>query len=168
MHNLIPLLQLHTDVDTRVSGIRAAHPDWPCSKGCDRCCRQLADVPRLTETEWTLLKQGLEMLDASRLQAIRRAVAALQDAAAPVVCPMLELESGACPVYVHRPVACRTYGFYVQRALGLYCADIESRVAGAELDDVVWGNHDVIDRRLEATGEARSLVEWFAQWPERD
>jgi len=115
-----------------------------------------------------VLKQGLEMLDASRLQAIRRAVAALQDAAAPVVCPMLDLESGACPVYVHRPVACRTYGFYVQRALGLYCADIESRVAGAELDDVVWGNHDVIDRRLEATGEARSLVEWFAQWPERD
>ncbi len=44
--------------------------------------------------------------------------------------------------YAQRPVACRTYGFYVQRELGLYCGDIEARVAGGELADVVWGNHD--------------------------
>jgi len=39
-----------------------------------------------------------------------------------------------------RPVACRTYGFCLQRDLGLYCRDIESRVAGL--------------------GEARPLAEW--------
>jgi hypothetical protein len=35
-------------------------------------------------------------------------------------------------------------------------------VAQGELDDVVWGNQDVIDRALSASGETRSLTEWFA------
>jgi Fe-S-cluster containining protein len=46
-------------------------------------------------------------------------------------------------VYTQRPVACRTYGFYVQRKLGLYCRDIESREAEGALVDVVWGNHPI-------------------------
>ena len=93
-------------------------------------------------------------------------MAALSDAApGAVVCPMLERESGACPVYAHRPVACRSYGFYVQRDKGLYCAEIEASVAQGELADVVWGNHDAIDRGLMATGESRSLIEWFGEWP---
>ena len=95
MHNATVLFQLHTDIDARVSAIRAHRPDWPCSKGCDHCCHQLAAVPRLTATEWDVLKQGLQLLDASRLQEICRAVAALPEAAqGPVVCPMLERESG--------------------------------------------------------------------------
>ena len=166
MHNASALFQLHIDVDARVSAFRAHRPDWPCSKGCDNCCRQLAAVPRLTAKEWDVLKQGLQLLDASRLQEIRRAVAALPEAAqGPVVCPMLERESGACPVYAHRPVACRSYGFYVQRDKGLYCAEIEASVTQGELADVVWGNHDAVDRSLMATGETRSLIEWFAQGP---
>ena len=79
----------------------------------------------------------------------------------PVVCPMLDETEGACPVYAQRPVACRTYGFYVQRELGLYCADIEARVADGELGDVVWGNHDAVDHALGALGELRALTEWF-------
>jgi Fe-S-cluster containining protein len=74
---------------------------------------------------------------------------------------MLDESEGACPVYAQRPVACRTYGFYVQRELGLYCADIEARVAGGELDDVVWGNHDAVDHALGALGDVRALTEWF-------
>ena len=165
MHKASALFQIHLDVDTRVGAIRAQHPDWPCSKGCDHCCRQLAAVPRLTATEWDVLQQGLQLLDASRLQEIRRAVAAVPEAAqGPIVCLMLERESGACPVYAHRPVACRSYGFYVQREKGLYCAEIEASVAQGELVDVVWGNHDAIDRGLVATGETRSLIEWFGEW----
>jgi hypothetical protein len=61
-------------------------------------------------------------------------------------------------------VACRTYGFYVQRELGLYCRDIESRVADGTLADVVWGNHDAIDHRLAGLGEVRALTEWFEEW----
>ena len=162
MHNASALFQLHIDVDARVSAIRAHRPDWPCSKGCDNCCRQLAAVPQLTATEWSVLQQGLQLLDARRLQEIRRAVAALSDAApGAVVCPMLERESGACPVYAHRPVACRSYGFYVQRDKGLYCAEIEASVTQGELADVVWGNHDAVDHALGALGEARTLTEWF-------
>lgn len=158
-----PLFRLHADVDTRVGAIRDARPDWPCSKGCDTCCRRLADVPRLTAAEWALLREGLRGLDPQRLLTIRDEVGTLaRGATVPIVCPMLDRATGACPVYAHRPVACRTYGFYVQRELGLYCSDIEARVAQGELADVVWGNQDVIDRALAASGETRSLTEWFA------
>jgi hypothetical protein len=54
--------------------------------------------------------------------------------------------------------ACRTYGFYVQRDLGLYCGDIESRVAADRLPDVVWRNHDAVDHRLAGMGEGRDLT----------
>lgn len=157
-----PLLRLHADIDARVSAIRQTHPDWQCARGCATCCRQLADIPRLTAAEWALLKQGLATLAPHRLAEIRRKVADLANAPSrPVVCPMLDELEGACPVYAQRPVACRTYGFYVQRELGLYCADIEARVAGGELDDVVWGNHDAVDRALGTLGEVRALAEWF-------
>jgi Fe-S-cluster containining protein len=79
---------------------------------------------------------------------------------------MLDQAQGACRVYAHRPVACRTYGFYVQRDKGLYCNDIESRVAKGDWATVVWGNHDAIDRQLNALGDSRDLTEWFASWQE--
>ena len=157
-----PLRRLHADIDARVVAIRESHPDWQCARGCATCCRQLADVPRLTAAEWALLKQGLMALPPDHLAAIRRKVAELaRSPSRPIVCPMLDETDGACPVYAQRPIACRTYGFYVQRALGLYCGDIESRVTGGELGEVVWGNHDAVDQALGALGEARALTEWF-------
>jgi len=100
-----------------------------------------------------------------RLHEIRKNMAALTgQRSRPVVCPLLDLATGACPVYAQRPVACRTYGFYVQRELGLYCHDIESRVADGALADVVWGNHDAIDRRLASLGEILALTDWFERW----
>lgn len=159
------LTQLHIDIDLRVQTIREACPDWLCGKGCDNCCRRLADVPQLTAAEWNLLREGLAELAPERLQEIRRDMAALAgQQVRPVVCPLLDLASGACPVYAQRPVACRTYGFYVQRDLGLYCHDIESRVADGALAGVVWGNHDAIDRRLAGLGEIRPLTDWFECW----
>jgi len=80
----------------------------------------------------------------------------------PVVCPLLDSSNGACSIYAQRPVACRTYGFFVQRELGLYCRDIEALVADGVLSDVVWGNHDAIDQRLAAMGEKRALTDWFS------
>jgi Fe-S-cluster containining protein len=159
------LFQLHADIDARVRTIRDDHPGWLCRKGCDRCCRQLAEVPRLTDAEWDVLRAGLATLPPARLAEIRRDVAALAaESAGPVVCPLLERASGACSVYVQRPVACRTYGFYVQRHLGMYCGDIESRVADGALADVVWGNHDAVDHRLADMGDVRTLAHWFDQW----
>ena len=159
------LFEIHADIDARVGSIREDRPDWLCSKGCDSCCRRLADVPRLTRAEWDLLREGLAALKASQLDEIARKIMALaRDVVRPVVCPMLDESSGACPVYAHRPVACRTYGFYVDRDLGLYCRDIEVLVAGGELDDVVWGNHEAIERRLAHLEPLRPLTEWFVAW----
>lgn len=137
------LHEIHRAIDARVQSVRDDHPDWQCSKGCDTCCRQLADIPRNT-------------------------AALAEQKTRPVVCPMLDQASGACPVYAHRPVACRTYGFYVQRDRGMYCGDIETRVAAGSLADVVWGNHDAVDQQLSGQGESRLLTEWLERWARSD
>lgn len=159
------LTQLHADIEARVSAIRADHPDWLCRMGCDSCCRRLAEIPRLTAAEWDLLQEGLSILPPELLQEIGQGVAALaEQTSRPIVCPLLDRTAGACRVYAHRPVACRTYGFYVQRDQGLYCKDIETRVNDGAWAEVVWGNQDVIDRRLQDMGNERELTEWFARW----
>lgn len=159
------LSRLHADIDARARTIREGHPDWLCRKGCDRCCRRLAEVPRLTAGEWTLLRDGLAALPPERRREIGRDVSALTaQPRGAVVCPLLDPTTGACSAYAQRPVACRSYGFYVQRDLGLYCPDIESRVAAGALADVVWGNHDAVDQRLAGLGETRSLTQWFEYW----
>lgn len=156
------LSRLHVDIETRVNAILDSQPDWLCRQGCDGCCRRLAEVPRITAAEWDLLQEGLAALPPERLRKISQAVAALAgQVSRPIVCPMLDQANGACLVYAQRPVACRTFGFYVQRDVGLYCKDIESRVTNGALAEVVWGNHDIIDRRLCELGEARDLTEWF-------
>lgn len=157
------LCALHEEVDARVARIRAAQPDWLCAKGCAACCRSLADVPQLTPGEWDLLREGLSQLPADTLQRVRARAAALP-AAGPLVCPMLDEATNACPVYLHRPVACRSYGFYVRRAHGLYCGDIEAQVAAGRLAEVVWGNHEVVERELAALGAAKPLTAWLAGW----
>lgn len=159
------LAQLHTDIETRVKTIRKSQADWLCRQGCDGCCRRLAEMPMLSKDEWDLLQEGLAALPSERFGEISHKIAALAGRASrPIVCPMLDPEEGVCQVYAHRPVACRTYGFYVQRDQGLYCKDIESRVADGALAEVVWGNHDIIDRRLCDLGESRELPDWFAHW----
>ena len=161
----IALRQLHADIDQRVQSIRDDHTDWPCAKGCDRCCHELADVPQLTETEWALLREGLAAQPEERLAVIRADVARLAgDPSRPVTCPLLDRSTGTCPVYRHRPVACRTYGFYVQRDRGLYCRDIDASVADGTLGDVIWGNQDAVDRTQAAFGATHSLVVWFERW----
>ena len=159
-----PLSVLHEAVEHRVDAIRQHAPGWLCGKGCDRCCRQLAALPQLTTVEWNLLYEGFGALPAEQQASVRRRLTALgATPTARVTCPLLDPASGACPVYAQRPVACRTYGFYVQRDKGLYCGDIEAQVASGALDDVVWGNHETIEQQLAALGEARSLHEWFVQ-----
>lgn len=157
------LAQLHTEIAARVEAIHENRPDWLCKKGCDTCCRQLADVPQLSAEEWDLLRTGLATLAPDRLEEIGQAMVALAgQQSRPVVCPLLDQSTGTCPVYAQRPIACRSYGFYVQRDLGLYCRAIETCVAAGNLADVVWGNHDAIDRRLADLGEKRALTEWWS------
>lgn len=157
--------QLQFDIDGRVTAIRADNPDWLCRLGCDSCCRRLAEIPELTLEEWHLLREGLAILPEDTLSEIGQAIAGLAERdKRPIVCPLLDPVAGACRVYPFRPIACRTYGFYVQHDKGLYCHDIEVRVADGEWAEVVWGNQDAIDRRLRSLGESRKLTEWFADW----
>jgi Fe-S-cluster containining protein len=159
------LRQLLDEVDVRVGRIRASHPDWLCAKGCDSCCRRLAAVLPLTSAEWDLLRTGLAQLPAAHLAQIRQQVASLAgQPSGPFVCPLLDQASGACPVYAQRPVACRTYGFYVQRDKGLFCHEIESLVDQGHLGEVVWGNHEGVEQQLRPGGEPLPLNEWFALW----
>ena len=159
------LSQLQHDIDERVQAIREAHPEWLCGKGCAGCCRRLAEIPQLTAAEWRFLREGLAALSPERLQAISRDLGALVGQPwRSIVCPLLDQTTNACPVYAQRPVACRTYGFYVQRNRGLYCHEIEARVTDGNLADVVWGNHDAIDHRLTGLGGTHPLNEWFELW----
>ena len=159
------LLQLHADIDARVQTIIDDNSNWLCRMGCDNCCKRLAEIPRLTAAEWNLLQEGLAALPSEQLVEIGKGISALaEQKSRPITCPMRNQTQGACTVYAYRPVACRTYGFYVQRDKGLYCKDIESRVEQGDWATVIWGNHDVIDRQLNALGDSRDLTEWFTLW----
>ena len=88
-------------------------------------------------------------------------VALAEQTARPLICLLLNRSARSCLVYAYRPVACRTYGFYVQRGQGLYCNDIKSRVAEGAWAEIVWNNQDVIDRGLSGLDDARELAKWF-------
>ena len=159
------LTQLHADIDVRARTILEDHTDWLCTKGCDSCCRQLAEVPQLTLAEWHLLRERLQDLAPEQLREISKNIASL-NRSRPITCPMLDLTAGTCPVYAQRPVACRTYGFYVQRDKGLYCHDIKTRVDEGTYTNVVWGNQNTINQQLADLGESRALTDWFERWLE--
>lgn len=141
---------LHEKVATRAQSIETAHGSWPCRKGCDTCCTRLAALPELTAAEWELLRSAVAVLPAE----VHGRIAALAGEVRPIVCPFLE--AGACLVYEARPVACRTYGFYVDRDGGQYCGIVESLNA-----DVVWGSGAAVEADLAALGQRRDLLTWF-------
>src|SRR5579859_1467136 len=110
------LLALHRETDLRTGEIASSHGDWPCRKGCDSCCRRLAELPRLTRSEWEVLEEGLAELPAEIQRDIAVNLRAMEENdAVPRICPFLDRDAGSCRVYAHRPIACRTYGFYVER-----------------------------------------------------
>ena len=158
----VELISIQATVDRRVSAILADRGDWLCKEGCDQCCRRLATVPSVTQPEWELLRAGFETLSEQEQALVRSRIECLPSAGGPVVCPFLNHESGACMVYSSRPIACRTYGFYVERDGGLYCGMIQSHVENGDYADVVWGNNAAIESALTGLGPSRSLVEWFA------
>ena len=138
---------LHESIAARTGAIERSHGSWPCRKGCDACCTRLAAVPELTAAEWDLLRPVAEALPAH----VHARIEALEGAVRPVACPFLE--AGACLVYEARPVACRTYGFYVDRDGGQYCGLVEALNA-----DVIWGNGAAVEAELSALGTRRDLL----------
>jgi Fe-S-cluster containining protein len=151
-------MSLDRAIEARASAIAAAGTEWPCRKGCDACCRSLAGVPVLTEPEWLRLRAAVAELPREARKEVERGIRSLTPDR-PVVCPILDRESGACRVYAARPVACRTYGFYVDREGGLFCPKVQDEAAGRE--DIVWGNQEAVEARLDAIGPRRNLREWL-------
>jgi len=114
----------------------------------------------VSHQEWRWIAAALDALppEIAALALGRIQVSASQSR--PVICPLLDVDSGACLVYEARPVACRAYGFYAERQSVLGCSRIEA-MAG-QLPDVVWGNHEALQERLQALGDAAPLSDWLA------
>jgi Fe-S-cluster containining protein len=121
----------------------------------------------VTKTEWERLEPALSDAQKERLRS--------PIGPAPVTCPLLG-DDGACTVYAVRPIACRTYGFYVgrvphtarapegraERDAGLHCAKVTEAVGETP---VVWGNGEAIAQDLRAHGPERSLAERLRDAP---
>lgn len=151
---------IQQEVGLRTQEIIARDEDWPCRKGCDECCRSLASMPRITQEEWQLIARALNSLPVETAESIRERIRASAGMSRPVVCPLLDSSSGSCLVYESRPVACRAYGFYVERQSVLGCSRIESIAQKSQ--DVVWGNHTALEDKLHALGPAATLDGWLA------
>lgn len=136
-----------------------AHPDWPCRRGCDTCCRSLKQLPVVTRAEWDRLAGALQKLPDDTRQLVRKR---LQFASATDrVCPFLDTAKGECTVYEARPVACRSYGFFADREGELCCDDISHQIATRIFTDVTWGNQEAIERALDEFGERLLVTDWF-------
>lgn len=156
---MLRLKVLQDDVAARTAAIRSTHGCWPCARGCDSCCRNLARIPVLTWEEWKEVRSAFLALPAAVREDVLVRAEALR--AKPLVCPFLQEQEGICRIYESRPIACRTYGFYQERDGGLYCSAVQGLVESGECDHVVWGNGEAIERRLEALGQRRDLCGWL-------
>jgi len=149
---------LQSEIDARASATVEAQPAWPGRRWGDHCGRHLAGLPVVTPPEEELLREGIAALDEATRAGVEERFRALGAAPErPVVCPLLDEATGACLVYEQRPVACRTYGFYVERDKGLYCGTIERAVAAGEYGEVVWGNQAGVEGRMAGWGPGRTL-----------
>lgn len=148
-------------IERIIENVRQQYPDWACKKGCDECCRRLAELPLITCAEWIRLKRGLMSLPEDEIRHIQHEVRDLARESGPLICPMLDQSEGACKVYPYRPLACRSYGYFIQKGVGLHCKQIEEQVDAGALDQVVWGNQDALERDLRQEGPPRSLSVWI-------
>lgn len=155
---------LQDKVHERAEALRAAHPEWPCQRGCDLCCRRLARVPELSDAEWEVLAQVfLALPQAEQEASVLRAEGLAEHVRVhgervPVECPLLDPERKQCRVYAGRPLACRSYGFYASHSHDAWCAKVSEHVAGVR-DGLIFGNLSALERELSRCGgETRDLL----------
>ncbi len=168
IENDAQLTEVYKEIETRVAQAQRTHPVWPCKKGCDACCRRLAQPPEFTAVEWLRLYQGIQTLPNAIQDDIKEKVAALahrdETEQSFVVCPLLDEEKGACHVYAHRPAACRMYGFYVSQHNNQWCQLIEDLFQAGDLEGAMLGNHTAMRRLIrQKFGDTRSIVQWWQE-----
>lgn len=163
MENNLEIIYL--EIADRTGAIKAARPRWPCRRGCDLCCRRLPCPPEVTAVEWDRLYAGFRQLPASTQTAVAQKIRALPDKTVPgqyLTCPFLDEAAAACLVYKHRPVACRSYGFYVSRRSNQWCGQIEEMVNEGLAAGITLGNHQALTRRMtKQFGPVKSITTWF-------
>ncbi|MGC4114294.1 MAG: YkgJ family cysteine cluster protein [Myxococcales bacterium] len=158
------LKTIYGRIESRCRAVSEQVSDWPCQKGCDACCRRLAEPPRATLAEWESLLAAFARLEPLVQAAIRERVSEMvRFSAQPqpprhYVCPMLDRQSGACLVYEGRLSACRTYGYYVSRAKGAWCERVRLL---AEEREVLLGNEDAVEAELSLLGPQQGIAEAF-------
>jgi Fe-S-cluster containining protein len=153
------LVEIQDNVQARAGEIASAHGSWPCRNGCDDCCRHLASQPRVSPIEWRLIAEAIERLPSATAEVVRERIRESTGKARPVVCPLLDLNSGSCLVYGARPIACRAYGFYAERERVLGCGRIEA--LSRESPHIVWGNHTALEAWQSGLGTPRELSFWL-------
>ena len=159
----IRLDDIYGEIDLRVREATQAAGGWPCQKGCDGCCRRLANSPEVTRAEWGRMREGLLGLP----DGVRAGVGVrIQALSSPdrgfITCPFLDDDTGGCLIYAYRPAACRMYGFYVSRQGNQWCQIIQGLDDAGELDGILLGNYDATRNAFSRHfGEVKSITEWY-------
>jgi Fe-S-cluster containining protein len=155
MSEIIPQLQnLDEQIECSVQAIRAERDWWLCRRGCDHCCRHLAHPPEMSLAEWERVDRAVGHLPNSIQAEISQRIDALlqqivqQSLPTAVPCPYLDEREGVCQIYDFRPIACRTYGFFIARDHDQYCEFIETEVNRRGDDAIAWGNAESIRHDL--------------------
>lgn len=150
------LLNIEKRIEVRVQDIRASRDWWPCRRGCAQCCRQLAQPLELSLQEWLRIDEAVVTLPVPIRAEIEQKITQLlveiaeNTVHSPIVCPYLDEQEGACRIYEARPIACRTYGFFVARDGNDYCQIIENEVSSrTDATDIIWGNTESIRHEIE-------------------
>jgi Fe-S-cluster containining protein len=107
------------------------------------------------------MAEAVTALPAATAEAVKQRIRDSAGMSRPVVCPLLDTDRGTCLVYDARPVACRAYGFYVERREVLGCSLIES--VSRQSPDVVWGNHPALEEKVRELGPAAELSVWLGR-----
>lgn len=136
-----------------------------CGKGCSFCCHGLFEIG---SGDLATLADGLEQLHpGKRKRVIREALRILESTAHPdlrecsapekeaffartdgVACPSLD-EHGACMMYEHRPIVCRTFGLPLREGrsyIGDICELNFTDATQAEKESAAWNllDEDVV------------------------
>jgi uncharacterized protein len=148
------LNNLDERIESRVQAIRAERDWWLCQQGCDHCCRHLAHPPELSAVEWKRLDEAVVHLPTPERMVVEQKIDTLlqqisEGTLSQVVCPYLNEQEGICRIYDSRPIACRTYGFFVARDHDQYCHKIETEINNRADQAIVWGNAETIRNDLE-------------------
>lgn len=126
-----------------------------CRRGCTHCC--IGPFPITISDGWRL-RRGLAKLDATSALRIREraqeVIAAVGDQSPDdpkferLPCPALDLETGACELYQHRPIACRIHGPAI-RIDGLDLRHCRLNYVGLEAEELEELRVEIHSRSLE-------------------